>query len=825
MRHGTLVRWGVIRDGTRVALWAYVVLAALPMALADDKRPSKPGPDAAWATGPEKEFDRQNKPLLQRACAKCHAGMEPQAGFDLARLAPSMSDIANRTRWRKIAARIRAGEMPPEDQPQLSAAESSRLVTSIEELIRDSEAAERHANGRSVLRRLNRVEYENTVCDLLSIRADLKELLAVDGSADGFDNVGSALHISSFALDRYLAAGEKALRIAIANSTQPPLFSKRMDLRKEHHVINSEEQVFRHLDDALVLFSSSDWNRVYVSEFYPSQGGTYRIRVSASAIQSNGKGLTYRLATGELRGKSGLVGYFDAPAGEPKVSEILVHFEPRTGVVLLPYGLARSTDVVKAGADKYAGPGVAIQWVEIEGPLHDAWPPPSHAKLMGDLKQQSFPHQQINNYREVVSDSPEEDARVVLQRFARKAFRRPVTHEDVEPYLQLVIGKLQEQWSFEESLRVGLLGILMSDDFLYLRESPGPLDACALASRLSYFLWSSCPDPELLALAESGQLQEPEALRQQVERMLNSPKASAFTENFVGQWLGLRNIEFTEPNTYVYPEFDHMLKVSMIRETELFFYEVLKNDLTLASFVDSDFSMLNERLARHYGIPGPEGYAFQKVTLPKECHRGGVLTMASVLKVTANGSYTHPVHRGVWVLERILGRRPPNPPANVPVIEPDVRGAKGIREQLARHREGGCASCHAQIDPPGFALESFDVIGGWREHYRSTGVGGPVTIDGKTMSYLRGPPVECGGVLPDGREFANIDEYKRYLLADPDQLARALARQLVTYATGSAPQAIDQDDLEKIVAAARDKNYGFRSLVHAIVQSSLFQDK
>ena len=199
--------------------------------------------------------------------------------------------------------------------------------------------------------------------------------------------------------------------------------------------------------------------------------------------------------------------------------------------------------------------------------------------------------------------------------------------------------------------------------------------------------------------------------------------------------------------------------------------------------------------------------------------------MASVLKVTANGSYTNPVHRGVWVLERILGKRPPDPPANVPVIEPDVRGAKSIREQLAGHREGNCTSCHAQIDPPGFALESFDVIGGWRSHYRSTGLGEPVTVDGKTMNYLRGQEVECDGVLPDGREFADVDEYKRNLLADRDQLARALATQLVTYATGAAPTEIDVDELERIIAVTRQRNYGLRSLIHAIVQSPLFQDK
>ena len=378
---------------------------------------------------------------------------------------------------------------------------------------------------------------------------------------------------------------------------------------------------------------------------------------------------------------------------------------------------------------------------------------------------------------------------------------------------------------FEESLRVALLASLVSDEFLFISENLGSLDDFALASRLSYFLWSSLPDEILLQLAESKQLKDPSVLQQQIDRMLADPKSAAFTENFVGQWLGLRNIDFTEPNYLIYPEFDHMLKVSMIRETELFFAEVLKNDLSLANFVQSDFTMLNGRLAKHYGIPGPDGWGFKKTALPAGCHRGGVMTMASVLKVTANGSYTHPVHRGVWILERILGKRPPNPPANTPVIEPDVRGTIGIRDQLAKHRQGSCAKCHVQIDPPGFALESFDVIGGWREHYRSSGNGEEVIVDGQKMAYLRGQPVECADAFPDGRKFQNIDEFKQLLLADKDQLARALTRQLITYATGAPVETVDEEQIEHLVAEIRARDYGFKSLVHAVVQSHLFKNK
>ena len=358
------------------------------------------------------------------------------------------------------------------------------------------------------------------------------------------------------------------------------------------------------------------------------------------------------------------------------------------------------------------------------------------------------------------------------------------------------------------------------------------LDDFALASRLSYFLWSSMPDEELLTLAGQKQLSHADILRKQVERLLKDARAAAFTENFAGQWLGLRAIDFTVPDPTLYPEYDNVLKVAMVKETLLFFDEVLKNDLSLTHFVSSDFTMLNGPLARFYGIPLPqrgkgEGeLEFRKVALPPGSHRGGVLTMASVMKVTANGTNTSPILRGSWVLDRILGTPPPKPTVDVEAVEPDIRGATTIREQLAKHRQKAeCASCHAKIDPPGFALESFDVIGGWRENYRSVGKGDPVTVDGRRMRYLKGPPVDSADVLPDGQGFRNIDEYKQLLLKDKDQLARALAEKLLAYGTGGAPAAADKPEVEAIVRGAREKNYGLRALVHEIVQSKIFQHK
>jgi hypothetical protein len=548
-------------------------------------------------------------------------------------------------------------------------------------------------------------------------------------------------------------------------------------------------------------------------------------------MQSAGKQVTFRVDAGLMlmTGKPHLVGYFDAPPEKPRVIEFVDDLEERNTIRILPYGLASAQAVDKVGADTYGGPGLAIDWVEVEGPLHDTWPPESHRRIFGYLPQAPAPVYNHRDRVEVVSSDPPADAERILRQFARRAFRRPVTDDEIKPFVALVETKLAQGRSFEQAVRVALTAVLVSPQFLFLHEEAGRLDEFALASRLSYFLWSSMPDEELLAVAEARKLGQAEVLHQQVERMLDDPKAAAFAENFVGQWLGLRDIDFTMPNHLLYPEYDDMLKASMVREAELFFAELLREDLSLTNFIDSDFTMLNGRLARHYGIPGVEGWEFRKTPLPPESHRGGVLTMAAVLKVTANGTTTSPVLRGAWVLDRILGTPPPRPPANVSPLEPDTRGATTIRDQLAKHRQiESCARCHREIDPPGFALESFDVIGGWRDRYRISGwtrEAEPVVLDGRRMQYYNGARVEPADVMADGRAFQNIDEFKQLLLADKDQFARALTVKLLTYATGGAPEAADQPEIDAIIARVREKNYGFRSLIHEIVASDLFQRK
>jgi hypothetical protein len=767
-------------------------------------------------------YDAKIRTLLVVHCYGCHSqhAKKLKGDFRLDRLSPDFADEGSRERWRQVLKRVKAGEMPPKSKPQPTAAEVQLLSDWITGRLDNV----RRASGRVALRRLNRVEYQNTIRDLLGVDVDLKELLPADSAANGFDNSPQAQHVSSFLMERYLDAADTALNVAIANKPQPKTIKTRYNLKDERQIKISEERVYRKLDDAVVCFSSSPWTAVSLYEFYPSERGHYRFRIGAYGFQSADKPVVFRVETvpGHVGGKSHLINYFDVPADKPTIVEFVDRLEARTTIRIHPYGLEASQPVHKIGADAYKGAGLAIQYVEVEGPLHDSWPPSSHHRLFGELPLAPAPDYRV----EVVSKQPLADAERILRDFARRAFRRTVTDADIKPFVALVKAKLAEKHSFEQAVRVGLLGVLLAPDFLFLREKAGQLDDFALASRLSYFLWSTMPDAELLELAGREKLHEPDALRRQVERLLQDPKSAAFNDNFVGQWLGIRDIDFTEPSYILYPEFDEMLKVSMLKETTLFFEEVLKNDLSVTNFVDSDFSMLNGRLAKHYGIAGVDGWQFRKVTLPKESHRGGVMTMASVLKVTANGTNTSPVVRGAWVLDRILGTPPPRPPPGVPTVEPDIRGATTIREQLAKHRQlPSCAACHAQIDPPGFALESFDVIGGWRENYRTTGIGEEVKRDGRRMHYLKGPKVDPADALPDGRRFRNIDELKQLLRKDPERIARALAEKLLTYATGRAPEPIDREDVDAIVRKARTKDYGLRTLVQEIVQSKAFQNK
>jgi hypothetical protein len=429
-----------------------------------------------------------------------------------------------------------------------------------------------------------------------------------------------------------------------------------------------------------------------------------------------------------------------------------------------------------------------------------------------------------------------DDVRMILQRILPRAFRRSTDETQLEPYLALARQALDEGLSFEMALRRSLKGVLCAPEFLFMEEAlveskGSPLiDDFALSSRLSYFLWSSLPDGELFDLAERGELHKPDVLHTQVERMLEDPKSERFVENFTDQWLKLRDIDFTVPNNRLYPEYNQLLRQSMLDETHAFFREILKRDLSVRSFIDSDFAMLNRPLADFYGIGGVRGLDMQRVKLPADSLRGGVLTQASVLKVSADGTRTSPVLRGAWILENLFGTPSPPPPPTVGTIEPDIRGATTIREQLARHRnDASCSRCHSKIDPPGFALERFDVIGGERTWYRTAQQGKYLDIPlhpqapQQHVRYRQGPDVDASGTLPDGREFAGIRDFKQLLLEDEAILARPLTRLLLTYSLGRNLGFSDRPEVERIVNKVKDNDYGLRSIIHEVVASQTFR--
>lgn len=763
-------------------------------------------------------------PFFSQHCEKCHSGEKPKGKFDLTKLSADFSVASNREHWQRVLEQIENGDMPPEDKPRPSEQEANTAMKWIRDQVDAVELARRAKEGRVVLRRLNRAEYANTMRDLLGVEVDLADLLPPDTSTNGFDNNAELLHTSSHLLRNYLDAADRVLNEAIASKPKPWILNKRFDI-KDERTVKPNGSVYRHVPDGVAIFAA--WEsaniRVTMWNFRSHVRGKYRFRISAYAIQNDGKPVTYRVTAGTLKEvtEERLVGYFAVPQDKPTVIEFTEQLEPENRIRILAEGLpATPPQVQQVGAENYKGPGLVVQWVDIEGPLLESWPPPSHRALFGDLKQERVDRERY----EVVSAQPMADAERLLTDFARRAFRRPVSTAEIQPFLARVRGALEGGRSFEQAMRLGFKGILVSPDFLFLRERGPKLNDFELASRLSYFLWSSMPDEQLLKLAAANELHNPAVLRSQVERLLREPKSRAFTENFTGQWLSLRAIDATLPDRTLYPEYDDILKTAMLKETTLFFDEVLHHDLPLTNFVHSDFTFLNERLARHYRIPGVEGMDMRKVLLPPGSHRGGLLTMGSILKVTANGTTTSPIIRGSWVLERILGTPPPKPPPDVEAIEPDIRGATTIREQLAKHRNvESCASCHKKIDPPGFALESFDVIGGWRTHYRATGE--PRIIDGRRRRFWDGPAVEPGDVTPDGRRFENIDDYKQLLLEHKDQLTRNLAEKLLTYGTGAAPTTTDDAQIAAIVSRVRTKNHGFKSLIHEVVQSDLFQTK
>jgi hypothetical protein len=486
-----------------------------------------------------KTLDVLAKSFFAPHCQACHTGQEPKGEFRLESLANDFSDKANRERGLAVLGQLKSGAMPPKEKPRPPARDVEALTEWIGRQATAAIAAQTAEDGRVVLRRLNRAEYQNTVRDLLAVDVDLKDLLPEDTTTSGFDNSAEALHVSSFLMASYLEAADHVLELAIANKPRPDVINRRFSI-KDEQTVKATGSVYRHVDDGVAIFSSWVSANIQVTlwQFGSRERGKYRFRISAYGLQTD-KPVTFHVLVGPLNAaaQQELVDYFTVAPGEPKVVEFVRLLEPQQTIRIVADGLGVTPPVVeKAGADKYEGPGLVVQWVDIEGPLLESWPPPSHRRIFGDLPQERVSATDDSRRLEVVSQQPLVDAERILKDFTRRAFRRSVTDADIKPFLARVQTKLEQGDSFEQALRVGLKSVLISPHFLFLREKraekgQAQLDDFSLASRLSYFLWSSMPDDELLALAEQGKLHEPETLRQQVERLLRDPKAAAFTEN------------------------------------------------------------------------------------------------------------------------------------------------------------------------------------------------------------------------------------------------------------------------------------------------------
>jgi hypothetical protein len=773
-------------------------------------------------------------PFLEQHCLDCHDGDSKKGGLNLDALDFSPTRDAQ-AKWVRVFDRVFAGEMPPPKKARPDAGKQRAFLTTLgQELTRQHAAAK-----GTVLRRLNRQEYQNTLNDLLGTQVEVRALLPEDGRAHGFDTIGEALAISSIQMQRYMEAAEIALNAALQAGPRPEVKKTTHRMEAGRNAENIGKHWLARPDGAVVVFNSGGFPSTQVPGLRASAAGRHRVRITGYGFQIE-EPVPFAIIAGTFNrgGDQEIRGFSELPAGQSATVAFDLTLREGDGIKISPQRLngPDGRSPVKDGPDRYPGEGLAIQSVEMEGPLLDEWPPRGQRLLLGDASLREVPPAQPwlrkkSGYKPVftaeVADAKAE-ARKVLPGFLTRAFRRPVGAAETAPYLELFDAEFAQSPDFLAAMRTAAIAALCSPEFLYLQEPAGRLDDHALAARLSYFLTRSAPDAELLRLAGAKQLSQPATLRAQTERLLRGGGLDRFIADYTDGWLNLREIEFTTPDKQLYPEFDELLQDALLRETRDFLRELIVKNLGLANLIASDFTMLNAPLAEHYGIPGVRGLEMRKVKLPPDSRRGGLLTQASILKVSANGTSTSPVIRGIWVQERILGFTPPPPPPGTPGVEPDTRGAKTVREILAAHRTmESCNGCHRVIDPPGFALESYDVIGGWRDRFRTLGEGERVSrkVEGRNVRYKLGLPVDAAGELPTGEKFADFAEFQKHLLASQDRVARCVTEKLLTFATGREMGFSDRPEIARVVAASKEKKHTLRDLLHAVVQSEIFRNK
>ncbi|MEM6690285.1 MAG: DUF1592 domain-containing protein [Planctomycetota bacterium] len=769
--------------------------------------------------------------FLNQFCIDCHNDEFSEGGFNLDRLGNDLSDAATFSRWVRVIDRVQLGEMPPEEPIQ--ADDQPALVDRLHPAL---DLAHQSIKA-TTLRRLNRREYENTLNDIFGTHELLAERLPEDGKAHAFDTIGKSLGLSPSHLHRYLNAADTVLKAAIATTVEAPAVEHiRANYAESREAERFLGKFWDHLPDGSVAF--------YTKFGYPTgmlrgtqvpTQGRYQIRITGYAYRSE-RPITARISgTSFVRGSDKpTYAYVSFKPGEPQTVELNTWIEDRMMVAIDPCEINTGTYNIRSeGLEGYDGPGLAIKEVELIGPLSDSFPSRGHRLIFDGWRREAKPQQsrrQTSREFDLKSSDLEQSVVGSLTRVANALFRRPVNASEISDFIRLFDDQTKAGESDETALRTAVAAMLCSPDFLYLNESPGKLSDHQVASRLSYFLHRTTPDENLRKAADDKRLaNHHDEIRTQTHRLMNDQKFDRFITDFTDGWLNLREIDATNPDQTLFPEYDAYLEWSMLDQTRSLVRRLLIENRPIQELIQNDIALVNERLARHYGIDEPvHGPDLRPVKLSTNSVRGGVLSHASILKVSANGTNTSPVNRGVWLMERILGKPPQPPPPGIPGIEPDIRGATTLRELLDSHRNlDSCRACHQSIDPPGFALEVFNPIGGFRTRFRSLGEGEKVneTIAGRRVRYRLGQPVDASGSLPSGFKFESFIEFRDHLAQQQSDLAYSFTNHLLTFATGREMGYSDRPEIRDIVMRTRDSGYRVRDLLLGVVTSVVFLEK
>jgi hypothetical protein len=731
-------------------------------------------------------YEQDAEPVLEQFCYKCHGNGKKKGGIALDKHPDHGALLADRQLWEVVRQNITTHVMPPDDEPQPTEKQRDLVARWIEAVVFQVDCANPDP-GRVTIRRLNRVEYNNTIGDLLGIEFQPAKDFPSDDLGYGFDNIGDVLSMPPVLMERYMAAAEAALSKAIVTDTNAPPRAKKYPA----HALQGSAPGGPVGGTARALTREGD---IYVEHDFP-EDGEYVLRARAYGEMAGDEPPRMRFT---LDGKE--LKTFDVSVEEnaPKIFETKLRVtagKKRFSAAYINNFVDRSNPN-PSRRDR----NLIIDSLEIVAPP--------------DLKPLPFPetHKRIFP-REPATNERFEFAREIISKFAKRAYRRPARKEELVRLLNLYDLGQAEGENFYASVKLALKAVLVSPNFLFrgeIQPEPNnpkavhPVNDFSLASRLSYFLWSTMPDEELFAEAEAGTLRR--NLEKQVKRMLRDTKSRALVDNFAGQWLQTRNLVDVTPDKKVFPKFNDKLREAMRQETELFFAHIMNEDRSVLEFLSADYTFANDLLAEHYKLKGIKGEEFQRVSL-RGTPRGGVLSQASVLTLTSNPTRTSPVKRGRWVLENILGTPPPPPPPDVPELKEDEHALAGsLRERMEQHRANpSCAGCHARMDPIGFGLENFDGIGGWREK------------DG-------GFAIDPSGELVSGEHFAGAAELKKILVKEKrEEFLRCLAGKMLTYALGRGLEFYDKCAVDEVVANMEKNRYRFSSLIMGVVKSTPFQ--